>query len=257
MLHRAPLSVLLEQRLPGALEDVKHILAAGQLDHVGGNVLALPALRLPDGGISREEGCMGKDGSVLHIPCIAAVEFAVFELRKPCLAFRDGDIAEGAANKAEVYGIFGVEIEFFLIDVLRLNVPDLPLFFGDVPFLLELALFHQVVGNAAGVLDGVKQLLRILLQHLDPALDIGFVQVEMFVQSLLGHLQPQLLGNEGAGNLRPQFLPCVVLTAEMILDVAVQPVRMAGGVAALMKEGGDVAVRIVEAGLRRQRHHIG
>ena len=249
MLHRAPLSVLLEQRLPGALEDVKHILAAGQLDHVGGNVLALSALRLPDGGISRKEGCMGKDESVLHTPCIAAVEFAIFELRKSGLAFRDGDISEGAANKAEVYGIFGVEIEFFLVDVLSLNVPDLPLFFGDV--LQELTLFHQVVGNAAGVLDGGEQLLRILLQHLDPALDIGFVQVEMFVQSLLGHLQSQFLRDEGAGDFCPQLLPCVVLTAEMILDVAVQPVRMAGGVAALMKEGGDVAVRIVEAGLRR------
>lgn len=81
---------------------------------------------------------MGKDGSVLHTPCIAAVEFAIFELRKSGLAFRDGDISEGAANKAEVYGIFGVEIEFFLVDVLSLNVPDLPLFFGDV--LQELTL---------------------------------------------------------------------------------------------------------------------
>ena len=179
MLHRAPLSVLLEQRLPGTLEDVKHILAAGQLDHVGGNVLALSVFRLP----------------------------------------------------------------------------DLPLFFGDV--LQKLTLFHQIVGNAAGILDGGEQLLRILLQHLDPALDIGFVQVEMFVQSLLGHLQSQFLGDEGAGDLCPQLFSCVVLTAEAVLHGAVQPVWMAGSVATLMQKGGDVAVWIVEAGLRRQRHHIG
>ena len=63
------------------------------------------------------------------------------------------------------------------------------------------------------------------------------MQVEMLVHGLLGHLQPQLLRDEGARDLRPQLLPCIILAAEAILNVAVQPAWMPGGVAALMQKG--------------------
>ena len=109
---------------------------------------------------------------------------------------------------------------------------------------------EQVVGDPLRVRRGPKHLLAVRLQSFQPEGEIG-----RGVGEVAG--QAQLAADVVLGDLDTDLLPRVVVRAEPVAQVAVQPRRRARPVRGLVQDGAAPAGHGVECGLRRHLDVVG